>query len=100
MAALKLSVPHNLGQAEAQVRLERLLDNIRRQHAAELNDVRGGWTENVLEIELDIRGIGISGRMIVEETHIHVSGPLPLAALFFRGRIEQTIREEIERALA
>ncbi len=100
MAALNLSVPHNLGQAEAQVRLERLLDNIRRQHAAELNDVRGGWTANVLEIELDIRGIGISGRMIVEETHIHVSGPLPLAALFFRGRIEQTIREEIERALA
>ena len=100
MAALNLSVPHNLGQAEAQVRLERLLDNIRRQHAAELNDVRGGWTENVLEIELDIRGIGISGRMIVEETRIHVSGPLPLAALFFRGRIEQTIREEIERALA
>jgi len=100
MAALNLSVPHNLGQAEAQVRLERLLDNIRRQHAAELNDVRGGWTENVLEIELDIRGIGISGRMIVEETHIHVSGPLPLAALVLRGRIEQTIREEIERALA
>jgi hypothetical protein len=100
MAALNLSVPHNLGQAEAQVRLERLLDNIRRQHAAELNDVRGGWTENVLEMELNIRGIGISGRIIVEEAHIHVSGPLPLAALFFRGRIEQTIREEIERALA
>ena len=99
MAALNLSVPHCLGQAEAQVRLERFLDNIRQQHAAELNDVRGGWTANVLEIELDIRGIGISGRMIVEETHIHVSGPLPLAALFFRGRIEQTIRDELLKAL-
>jgi hypothetical protein len=100
MAALHLSVPHGLGQAEAQARLERFLEQIRTQHAAELNDVRGGWTDNVLEIELDIRGIGISSRMIVEETHVHVSGPLPLAALFFRGRIEQTIRGEIERALA
>jgi hypothetical protein len=99
MAALNLSGPHGLGQAEAQVRLERFLDNIRLQHAAELNDVRGGWTANVLEIELDIRGIGISGRMVVEETHIHVSGPLPLAALFFRGRIEQTIRDELLKAL-
>lgn len=99
MAALNLSVPHCLGKAEAQVRLERFLDNIRQQHAAELNDVRGGWTANVLEIELDIRGIGVSGRMIVEETHIHVSGPLPLAALFFRGRIEQTIRDELLKAL-
>jgi hypothetical protein len=54
----------------------------------------------VLQIELSLRGIGVSGQMVVEETHVHVSGPLPLAALFFRGRIEQTIRSEIERALA
>ena len=100
MAALNLSVPHNLGQAEAQARRERFLEDIRLRHAAELNDVRGGWTANILEIELDIRGIGVSGRMIVEETHVHVSGPLPLAALFFRGLIEQTIRGELERALA
>ena len=100
MGALKLSVPHRLGQPEAQARLERFLDDIRTRHAAELNDVRGGWTANVLQIELNIRGIGVSGQMIVEETHIHVSGPLPLAALFFRGRIEQTIRGEIERALS
>ena len=100
MAALNLSIPHSLGQVEAQVRLERFLEQIRTQHAAELNDVRGGWTANVLEIELDIRGIGIAGRMVVEETHVHVSGPLPLAAMFFRGRIEQTIRGEIERALS
>ena len=99
MAALKLSVPHRLGQPEAQARLERFLDDIRTRHAAELNDVRGGWIGNVLELALSIRGIGITGRMVVEETHVHVSGPLPLAALFFRGRIEQTIREELERAL-
>jgi hypothetical protein len=100
MAALHLSVPHRLGQAEAQARLEHFLDQIRQEHAAELNDVQGGWTDNVLQIELNLRGFGVSGQMVVEETHVHVSGPLPLAALFFRGRIEQTIRSEIERALA
>jgi hypothetical protein len=100
MAALNLSVPHNLGRAEAQARLERFLDEIRTRHAAELNNVRGGWTGNELNIELDIAGIGVTGRMLVEETQVHVSGPLPFAALFFRGRIEQTIRSELERALA
>jgi hypothetical protein len=100
MAALNLSVPHRLGQAAAQARLERFLEDIRTRHAAELNDVRGGWTGNMLQLALNIRGIGITGQMVVEESQVHVSGPLPLAALFFRGRIEQTIREELERALA
>jgi hypothetical protein len=100
MAALHLAVPHCLGRAEAQARLERFLEDIRTRHAAELNDVRGGWTDNELQIALSIRGIGITGRMVVEEAQVVVSGPLPLVALFFRGRIEQTIREELERALA
>ena len=99
MAALDISVPHNLGQAEAQARLERFLDQVRQQYAGELNDVTGGWTGNVLEIGLNIRGIQVSGRMTVEEKQVHVSGPLPLAAMFFRGRIEQTIRAELLKAL-
>jgi hypothetical protein len=100
VAALNISVPHSLGQAEAQARLEQFLDNIRTQHAEHLTDVAGGWSENVLDIELSVRGLAVSGRMVVEETLVHVSGPLPLAALFFRGRIEQTIREELLKALA
>jgi hypothetical protein len=99
MAALNISVPHNLGQAEAQSRLAQFLEQVRQQYAGELNDVAGGWTGNVLDLALSIRGIQVTGRMIVEERHIHVSGPLPLAAMFFRGRIEQTIRQELLKAL-
>jgi len=45
-------------------------------------------------------GLSISGVLLVEETLVAVSGPLPLAAVFFRGQIERTIRDELRKLLS
>ena len=94
-----VSVPHRLGREAALSRVQRFLDDIRQTYGQDLSDVRGQWHGNRLEFGFKAKGLGVHGTLVVEETEVHVSGPLPLAAMFFRGRIEQQIRQELEKLL-
>jgi hypothetical protein len=99
VAALDISVPHRLGREAALVRVQSFLDEMRQSYSHEISDLRGQWDENLLEFSFAARGLTVQGRLVVEELFVRVAGPLPLAALFFRGRIEQTIRQELQRLL-
>ena len=99
MAGYSVRVPHALGGEAALLRMQEFLEFVRRNHAAEVTDVHGRWDANCLDFGLTVRGMRVQGRLAVEEDAVLVSGPLPLAALLFRGRIEQTIRQELEKIL-
>jgi hypothetical protein len=75
------------------------LDAMQRQHADRVREVHGAWREDTLDFSFVASGLSIRGSLIVEETHVAVSGSLPLAAALFRGQIERTIREELSRLL-
>jgi len=100
MASYSVSVVHRLGEAAARSRVERFLEDVQRDYAAYLSNADGEWIGNRLQFRFLATGMSISGAMVVEEERVHVSGPLPLAAAFFRGRIEQTIRDELTRLLS
>jgi len=100
MASFHVSVPHAIGCEAALVRVQQFLDLVRQDYAAHIGDVRGEWRENRLDFGFSATGLPVKGTLVVEENAVHVSGPLPLAALFFRGKIEQTIRQELEKLLA
>jgi len=100
MASYSVTVPHKLGQATALARVERFLDDMRRDYADRISDVRGQWSGNRLQFGFSASGISINGTLEVEENAVHVNGPLPLMAAMFRGRIEQTIRDDLERLLS
>jgi len=57
--------------------------------------MEGGWALDVLNFSFSTMGLAISGAMNVEDSQVSVRGQLPLAAAFFRGKIEQTIRSEL-----
>jgi hypothetical protein len=99
MAGFSVSVPHTLGREAALARVQQFLDDVRRSYALEVSDVRGSWDDNRLEFNLTTGGLPVRGTLSVEEHAVHVSGPLPLAVLFFRGRIELTIKQELENLL-
>ncbi len=44
--------------------------------------------------------MNVSGTLVVEEAAVKLDAQLPLAAVIFRGMIEQQIREELQRVLA
>jgi hypothetical protein len=99
MAGFNVSVPHALGREAAQERVAQFLDGVRQQYAADIDNVEGRWEDNRLAFGFSARGLAINGHLVVEEEVVVVSGPLPLMAMMFRGRVEQTIRGELERLL-
>jgi hypothetical protein len=97
--AFRVAVPHALGHEAALVRVHQFLGEMRLKHADKLSDVRGDWTENRLDFRFIASALTIQGTLVVGNDAVEVFGPLPLAATFFRGKIEQTIRQELEQLL-
>lgn len=100
MPAYQVAVPHSLGREAAKSRVEQFLESVQRDYASHISNVQGGWTGDQLQFSFSATGLAISGTMQVEESAVQVSGPLPLAAAFFRGRIEQTIKDELQKLLS
>jgi hypothetical protein len=100
MPSYSVSVSHDLGQDPARARVETFLESVQRDYAAHVSNVSGEWSDNQLAFRFLASGLNISGTLIVEETLVAVTGPLPLAAAFFRGQIERTIRDELRRLLS
>jgi len=100
MPSFSVSVPHELGQATARARVEQFLEVVQRDYAEHVRNVSGEWEENRLSFRFVTSGLNISGTLAVEETAVDVSGPLPLVAALFRGKIEQQIRGELAKLLS
>jgi hypothetical protein len=100
MPSYHVSVPHDLGQAAARARVEQFLDAVQRDYAEHVRNVSGEWEDNQLSFRFITSGLNISGMLAVEERVVEVSGPLPLVAAFFRGKIEQQIRAELTKMLS
>jgi putative polyhydroxyalkanoic acid system protein len=100
MASFRVLVPHTLGAGAALARVEQFLEQVQRDYAEYLSEPQGAWSGNRLDFRFLATGLSISGSLVVEEQTVHVFGPLPLAAAFFRGRIERTIHDELKRLLS
>ena len=100
MPAFHVETPHTLGQSEAVERLKSFVDNIREQFKEQVTEMTGEWEESTLRFSLTTYGFTISGTLDVNESQINVEGQLPFAAVAFRGKIQQTIEQELNRALA
>jgi hypothetical protein len=100
MASFHVSVPHELGANAARGRVEQFLESVRRDYAAHISEIGGAWSDDRLDFRFQTNGMPISGALVVKEALVEVSGPLPLMASLFRGRIEQTIRDELRKLLS
>ena len=100
MPGFATSVAHTLGTVAATERLKTFIEDVRRDHGDKLSEVRGEWQGNTLHFGFTTLGMGIQGTLEVQEGSVNVSGKLPLAAAFFRGQIEKTIRDELVKELS
>jgi hypothetical protein len=100
MPSFRTEVPHQLGQQQATERLKRFLDAVRERYKEFVTDLQGHWADNVLTFSLKTYGFKIDGTLTVDDDAARLAGNLPLAALAFRGKIEQSIASELRRELA
>lgn len=100
MPSFNTEVEHQLGQDQATKRLQGLLDQVRQQYSQFVTRLDSHWVDNVLTFSLETYGFKIEGNLTVEDELVRLSGKLPLAAVAFRGKIEQSIVGELRRKLA
>ena len=62
--------------------------------------MEGAWTDNVLNVSFTTYGFKITATLTVKETVVSLNGKIPFPAVAFRGKIEQTIADELKKALA
>ena len=95
MGQLTLEVPHDLGKEEAGARLTGFLEQKRDEYSEHLGGLDADWTGEELTFSFAAAGIKVNGNMVVEDDCVRINAKLPLVVMMFKGRIEQTIRDEL-----
>ena len=99
MPSFGSEVAHQLGQEAAIACLKTFLDRVRERYQDQVSKLDGEWKDHVLTFSLTTYGFTIDGTLTVEENNVTLSGTLPFAAVAFRGKIEKSISNELEKAL-
>lgn len=100
MPAFHTEVPHSLGKEQATEKLKKFLEQVSERYKDQVSAIGGEWEENKLKFSLTTFGFTISGDLTVEEEVAVLDGQLPFAAMAFKGKVEQGIKAELEKALA
>jgi len=100
MPKLSVSVAHTLSQEEATRRLQDHFQEAFQKFQEHIQNYEQEWENNRLQFRFTTFGFGIQGNVNSEPSEVRVQADLPLAAMMFKGMIEQQIREELTRALA
>ena len=93
-------VPHFLTQDEARSRLERFADVLQQKFQNQVSDLDQSWEGDTLRFRFKTFGIPLDGGIAVSGEELNVDGNLPFSAVMFRGKIESSIREELERLMS
>lgn len=101
MPKFRVSVPHDHPRDQVVNRLQDFSQSIRRESPVELTEIVERWDDQGnLEFSFKAMNLSVSGNLMVEIDQIVVHGKLPLAAVMFRGMIENQIEEKIRQALS
>ncbi len=97
MPSFNMEVPHALGRDAAIQRLQQFMDKVRNR--GDVTDLQETWVGNILRYSFKTFGFSIEGVTTVDDDRVQMEGKLPLAATPFRGKIENSIQEELTRML-
>ena len=99
MPKMSVSVSHALSEQEAAERLKKFLAFIQDKYKSQFSNLEQTWVGNVLNFGFTTFGFPIKGSMSILPTEVKVDGDLPFAAMMFKGKIEQTIKDNLSREL-
>lgn len=100
MPAFSVSAPHSLGRQSATERLHGVMGKVQQKYPNQVSDLEESWDENVMSFAFTTYGFRIKGQAQVDDDQVRLDGELPFAAMMFRGRIEQSIQDELVKMLS
>jgi hypothetical protein len=99
MSHFNMSVPHQLSQEEALKRIQGLLGETKKEHGDKISNLQEKWDGNTGDFSFTIMGFAVAGSLTVMPASIDIDAQLPLAASFFKGKIEKLISEKAAQLL-
>jgi putative polyhydroxyalkanoate system protein len=100
MPTVTISTPHSLGAEEATARLKKMFAKLKERYGDQLSNLEESWSDNKLDYSFSTYGMSVKGDIAIEPDQVKVNGNLPFAAMMFKGKIEQMVRDELEKLLA
>jgi putative polyhydroxyalkanoate system protein len=100
MPRISIQTPHALATEEAKKRVETLLEKVKHRYQSQVSDLQEAWDGDNLGFQFTTYGFKIKGKLDVRPDQVNIDGEIPFAAMMFKGRIEQTIRDELAKLLA
>lgn len=100
MPTVNIAVPHDLGQEEATRRLQAQFHHVKDRFGDQVSDLEEEWEPHGLRFSFRVFGQKISGSVASEPSKVQVDAQLPMAAMMFKGTVEQQIREEVAKMLS
>jgi hypothetical protein len=98
MPKFNVTVPHGMSQEDATKLLNRFVEEVLlKKFKDSVGDLQQEWEGNTLKFQLKTFGIGMSGQALATEKDFVVEGDIPFTAMMFKGKIESSIREQLER---
>ena len=100
MPKLNMEAAHELGREEAVRRLQDKFDLARANYGSQVSNLHEEWNDGELSFNFSVVGMKVSGKVSVEDAAVKLDAKIPLAAMMFKGMIEQRILDELGDLLA
>ena len=94
-----VSIPHELGQAEARRRIDEGIARLTAQIGA-VGEVRKSWRGDVLDFSLQAIGQTVTGTIGVEPREVRLEVSLPGLFAMIAGKVKGRLRDEGRLLLA
>jgi hypothetical protein len=96
---MHLILPHKFTQAEATVRVKRVLSDTKPQLEGKATIEEERWEGNILHFAFTAQGQNVTGQLEVRDNEFVLDATLPLVLRMFEGRIEKMIAEQSKQML-
>ncbi|MBN2252948.1 MAG: polyhydroxyalkanoic acid system family protein [Kosmotogaceae bacterium] len=98
MKELSVIVSHSLGSDLAKRRLVEKIEELQKEFKGKFT-LDSLWENDSLKFQLKAAGIKTDGCLNVSDSSVSLIGTLPLTLTVFRGKIETTLKAELEKIL-
>jgi len=90
-----MEMPHSLGSDEAAKRLKEKFSEAFAKFGSQVSDIQESWTDHTFCFGFTTMGMGVNGKIQVEDALVKLTAELPFAAMLFKSAIEDRIRQEL-----
>ena len=100
MPKFNFAIPPQLSATDAKEKLQRFIDTLEAKLGDSVKDLQQSWEGDNLSFGFRTYGIQINGTMSVADGQVVVDGDLPFSAMMFKGKISNSIKVALEKAVA